>query len=374
MKIRVLEYGENVAAAYCGRLYAQWGAEVIRIDAPQTSASDPAGAPAMALDTYLHAGKRRLGLDVTEPEGRAVLDQLATHCDLLVTDVSPASLDHLDWLSLGDARKPSIKVSITPFGLHGPYRDWQAHGAIVLAMGGYTTLMGDPGRAPLTLPGQYVEYQAGQYAYLASLATLLQQQKEEAMAPGHIIEVSLLETVLSLSQFTTVMWTFQGQIRSRHGNDWQTTHPMTLYPCKDGWFAVSVVPPFWDAFTRMLDRPELRDDPRFATSDQRIMHRVELDAIVLETLGHLTMQELLALGQRQCRVPTGILSNVAQLLDDSHLHARFYWQMVVDGSGREWQSAGAAFRYCELGPQPVLAVAEPGQEDATETLKEWTHG
>jgi crotonobetainyl-CoA:carnitine CoA-transferase CaiB-like acyl-CoA transferase len=373
MKIRVLEFGEQVAAGYCGRLYAQWGAEVIRIDAPRVSSIGSEDATARALDMYLHAGKRRVGLDVSEAEGRALLDQLATHCDLLLTDVPPASLNDLDWLSLGDTKKPAVKVSITPFGLSGPYRDWQANGAVILAMGGYTTLMGDPGRAPLTLPGHYVEYQAGQYAYLASLATLLHRDQERPPQP-HTIEVSMLETILSLSQFTTVMWSFQGRIRSRHGNDWESTHPLTMYPCKDGWFAVCGVPAFWDAFTRMLGRPELLDDPRFADNDQRLRHRAELDAIVIETLGHLSMAEVLDLGQRQYRVPTGSLCTMAQLLDDPHLQERFFWQTVTDASGRQWHSTGAPFCFGAVAPRPTLTVAQAGDETPGTMIEEFTHG
>ncbi len=373
MKIRVLEFGEQVAAGYCGRLYAQWGAEVIRVDAPRVSDTASEDAATRALDIYLHAGKRRVGLDVSDAEGRALLDQLAAHCDLLLTDVSPTALEQLDWLSLGNAKKPAVKVSITPFGLSGPYRDWQADGAVILAMGGYTTLMGDPERAPLTLPGHYVEYQAGQYAYLVSLATFLHRDQERAPQP-RTIEVSMLETILSLSQFTTVMWSFQGRIRSRHGNDWESTHPLTMYPCADGWFAVCAVPTFWEAFTRMLGRPELLDDPRFADNDQRLRHRAELDAIVIETLGHLSMAELLDLGQRQYRVPTGSLCTMAQLLDDPHLQERFFWQTVTDAAGRQWQSAGAPFRLGEVAPRPGLTVTEAGDEAPSTMLEELRHG
>lgn len=369
MNIRVLEFGEHIAAGYCGRLYAQWGAEVIRLDTLQTSSS----VEEQALDIYLHAGKRRIGLDMSTPEGRALLKQLAGHCDILLTDVAPSVLEQLRWLELGTAHKPVVKVSITPFGLSGPYRDWQADSAVILALGGYTFLMGDPGRAPLTLPGHYVEYQAAQYAYATSLAMLL-RERQAATMQTHTLEISLLETLLSLSQFTTVMWTYMGEVRSRHGNDWQSTHPLTMYPCKDGWFAVSAVPLFWEAFTKMLGRPELCKDPRFATNDQRLANRAELDAIVHATLGQRTMEELLEMGQRQYRVPTGILRNIAQLLADPHLQERRAWQTVVDPQGKALQTPGAAFRYHDLLTQPTLTVAARGAEKPATVLEELRHG
>lgn len=374
MKIRVLELGEQVAAGYCGRLYMQWGADVVRIDTPQAGDRECD----TALDTYLHAGKRRVGLDVGTSAGRDLLSRLAARCELLVTDMAPAALDKLDWLSLGEAHHPSVKVSITPFGLSGPYRDWQAHGPVILAMGGYTTLMGDPDRAPLTLPGHYVEYQAAQYAYVASLSAFIQQRQTPAAthpAPERqIVEVSLLETVLSLSQMTTVMWTYKGVMRCRHGNDWQNTHPLTLYPCKDGWFAVAAVPTFWEAFTEMIRRPGLKTDARFSTNDQRLANRRELDAIVKDAVADLTMAELLERGQRQCRVPVGTMSDMAELLKDPHLDARQFWQVLVDASGRTLTTPGPAFHYRELAPLPDLVVSAPGSGDPVAILEEMRHG
>jgi|TARA_Y100000310_G_scaffold343786_1_gene453017 crotonobetainyl-CoA:carnitine CoA-transferase CaiB-like acyl-CoA transferase len=343
MPLRILEFGDNYAAGYAGKLFARWGAEVIRVDAVDTEPAFPHRTEHTAVDLYLHAGKTRMAIDYGKPAGRQLLHRLAAKVDILITDLSAADLDLLDWTSLGGSDL-KIRTAITPFGLQGPRRDWVATSNVLLAMGGQTFLMGDPGRAPLTMPGRYIFYQSGQYAYTASLATHRLQPTDT-----QTIDVSMYETALSLHQFTTVMWTFGGNIRSRHGNDFGVLHPITMYPCKDGWFAVNADILFWDAFTIMLGKPELADDPQFATVAARVENCKELDAIVMEQLGDKTRREVLDLGQEVCRMPTGILTTLDELLQDPHLEERDFWQTIaVDG--RELKVPGSAFRYVGESP------------------------
>jgi CoA:oxalate CoA-transferase len=349
MALRVLEFGVGVAGAYCGKLFALWGADVVRIDRPGTQVGDDPRAA--ALDSYLHPNKRRLSLDYRVAEGRALLGRLTSACDVVVCDGPAELFDQLAWRAFVDACKPCVAVAITPFGLSGPYRNWQATDATLLALGGYTFLMGDPGREPLTLPGNYVSYQAGQFAYIGARAALLAGRRSAA------VEVSMLEAVASLSQFTTVMWSYRQQVRSRHGNDWENIHPISLYPCRDGWFAVNVVPGFWRAFTEMLGRPDLLQDPRFATNEARMAHKRELDDIIVAALGDRSTEEILDLGQRQFRVPTGALCRMQDLLDDPHLADRDFWQPLDRPGGAPLRITASAFRYAgETAPeQRILA-------------------
>ncbi len=310
MTTRVLEIG-GLAAGFCGRLYRHAGADVVRVD---QSVPD-AWVSKRALDVFLHEGKRRIA-----SADAALVRQLAENADVLIAEGTPESLAELGWHELAF---PAIRVAITPFGLTGPYRDWRATGSILLAMGGYSYLMGDPDRAPLTLPGHYVQYQSGQHAYIAACA--LQYEGED----NQTADVSMWETVLSLSQFTTVMWTSNGEIRQRHGNDFGLLYPISMFPCADGWFHINVVPTFWSAFTHMLGAPELETDPRFAESSDRVLNRDLLDKIIRERLGDKTKAEIMHLG-KETRVPTGILQELHEVLADEHLAVREFWQ-EVDG-------------------------------------------
>ena len=300
------------------------GADVIRVENAAAPADD--SPQARALDKYLNRGKRRVALDWTTEEGRTLLDRLTSRCDILVTDLAPGELDSLNWESLGRDATQLIRCAVTPFGLSGPYRDWRATPATLLALGGYSYLMGDPGRAPLTMPGHYLEYQAGTFAHVATLAAHLGNA-----VSGRTIDISILETAATLSQFTTVMWTHGEKVRSRHGNRWENLHPITLYPCRDGWWYPNVVPHFWDPFTLMIGKPELAQDTRFDTVEGRGENWAALDAIVVEATKDKTMGELLIEGQETWRIPVGIALTLSDALADEHLKHRDFWQGIEDG-------------------------------------------
>ncbi|HJP49891.1 MAG TPA: CoA transferase [Pseudomonadales bacterium] len=346
--LRVLELGEKCAAGYAGKLFARWGSEVIRVDRIDSETAYEYRSEHIAVDLYLHAGKTRLAIDYLKPPGRELLNSLAKKVDILITDLNTSELELIDWTNLGGSDL-KVRTAITPFGIDGPRRDWRATSNVLLAMGGQTYLMGDADREPLTIPGRYIYYQSGQYAYTAALATYRLQPDN-----SQEIDVSMYEVALSLHQFTTVMWTFGGRIRSRHGNDFGVLHPITMYPCKDGWFAVNADATFWDAFTIMLDKPELMTDPRFANMPERVEHSKELDAIVIEQLGNKTRREILDLGQRVCRVPTGILMTIPELLEDQHLHERSFWQTITF-NGQALKIPGSSFRYVGEDQPPQAA-------------------
>ncbi|MFV2089797.1 MAG: CoA transferase [Pseudomonadales bacterium] len=320
MALRILEVG-GLAAGFCGRLYRHAGADVVRVE--QTAVD--AWVSDEALDIFLHHGKRR----VASADAR-LIQELAASADVLVMEGTLETLTELGWYALDG---PVVRVAITPFGLTGPMKDWRATSSILLAMGGYTYIMGDPERAPLTLPGHYVQYQAGQHAYIAANALGFEGEANQTA------DVSMWETLLSLSQFTTVLWTSSQQVRQRHGSDFGLLYPINQFPCRDGWFHVNVVPAFWGPFTRMLERPELELDPRFLDNAKRRENIDALDAIIVAQLGDKTRAEIMRLGE-EARVPTGILQELPEVLADKHLAEREFF-LDVDGT----RVPDIAFRY-----------------------------
>jgi crotonobetainyl-CoA:carnitine CoA-transferase CaiB-like acyl-CoA transferase len=258
--MRVVEISDREeAAAYAAKLLARWGSEVVKVESPSRT------PPPEADDRYLNGGKRRIALDVTATEDRNTLAALIADADIVITDASAADTEQWQLLTLGGG--DAVRVSITPFGLSGPYRDYPATASTLLAIGGYTFLSGDIGREPLTFPGRYPYYQAGTYAYTAAVAAHLRGRDESGPTT---IEVSVLETITSLHQFTDTLWSQDRIIRSRHGNRWENLCPTTMVPCADGWVAMNVVPQFWAQFALMLGRPELANHPDYAENAQRM--------------------------------------------------------------------------------------------------------
>lgn len=339
---RVLEIG-GFAAGYCGRLFVQSGFDVVRIEPQPTSFGWVSQA---ASDYYLHAGKRRINTSDS-----ALIAELAEEANIVVAEA--ATFDSLSALGFGDWQT-AVKVSITPFGATGPKRNWQATPGVILAMGGYTNLMGDPDRAPLTLPGHYPEFQSGAFAYTAANACRIAKQE-------NTIDIGMLEVVMALSQFTTVMWHCANTIRSRHGNDFWTVVPTNLFRCIDGWAYLNIVPTFWDVFSVFLNRPELLIDARFKSNDLRSQNRDALHDIIADTISGMTRLEI---EQRatDTRVPVGVVQTLSEVLDDPHLKQREFWQSVTDGHSTV------------QSPRPAWKIHGDSLSELQLTEPESTHG
>jgi crotonobetainyl-CoA:carnitine CoA-transferase CaiB-like acyl-CoA transferase len=348
--IRVLELSDvEESAAYCGKLFARWGAEVVKVERPGRA------EPERALDAYLNGGKRRVSLVWDEAAGRDTLDRLSHAFDLVITDAPAREVREHALMTLGGNKTRAV-VSISPFGLDGPYADFEATAATLLALGGYTWLMGDPGRAPLTMPGQYPWYQAGTYAYIAALAAALDERR--AGEPAHV-EVSVLECLASLHQFTDTMWTDQGIVRSRHGNRWENLCPTTLLPCADGWFGLNVLERFWIPFAHMVGHPEFTEDHPYATNAGRMQNEDGVEAAVMAALGTWTRERIFREGQETWRVPIGTALSLQELLDDPHLDARAFWRPLGSSGVR---TAGSPFRFVGSEPPAELESVAPGTD------------
>ena len=338
---RVLEIG-GFAAGFCGRLFAQSGYDVVRIE---TGTDDPAWVRSEAMSLYLHPGKRRVQTD--DP---ALIAELAANADVVVAQAKDA--DGIDALGFDHWTTP-VKCAITPFGRTGPKCNWQATPNVLLAMGGYTNLMGDPHRAPLSLPGHYVEFQSGGMAFTATNACRLGGER-------NVIDIGMLEVVMSLSQFTTVMWHCTRVIRSRHGSDFHSVVPSNLFRCADGWIYMNIVPTFWDPFTVFLERPELAIDERFTTNEARMRNRDALHDLIAVVLAPLSRAQI---EQRvdECRIPVGIVQTFDEVLADSHLAGRDMWQTVETAGVRSLCSPRPSWRISgERRPALALAEPEPG--------------
>ena len=334
---RVLEIG-GYAAGFCGRLFVQSGHEVVRVE---SAAPPPAWASQTAMSGYLHAGKRRVYTD-----DKDLLAELAMQADVVVVEADDA--DAVDTLGFDDFQAP-VKVAITPFGRTGPKRNWQASPHTLLAMGGYTNLMGDPSRVPLSLPGHYVEFQSGGFAFAAASACRLANERNG-------IDIGMLEVVMALSQFTTVMWHCGRVVRSRHGNDFWSVAPANLFRCQDGWIYINIEPAFWDPFTVFLDRPELLVDERFRTNEKRLSNRDALHALIAEALGCRTKADIQQRAE-ECRIPLGVVQSFDDVLADPHLAARGVWQTLQTTEHGAIRSPHPAWRiHGEKRPSPHLAT------------------
>lgn len=339
--LTVIEASEGVAGAFCGRMLAAFGADVIKIERPpggDLTRFEGPGLPnvrqseASALHLHLNMGKRSALLDWQTQRGAESLKRLIRDADVLLEDWNAATVDRMG-LSEGMSRlNPRlIDLSLTPFGTSGPYSDWATTPLVGLALGGFLYLSGDEDREPLSIPGRQPEYLAGLHGYGGVMIALWERERT---GRGRGVSVSEIETLAALHQFTTVMHTYGGVVRSRHGARWENKgsygrYPITILPCKDGYvsFAVSTEGQ-WDLLFPMVGQPELLEDPRFQTFVERREHADDIDAILIDWMKDKTRQEVFAYAAGDWSEPASPMLYLSETLSDEQLKRREFFAEV----------------------------------------------
>lgn len=329
--LKVVEVGEGVAVPFCGRLLAAFGADVVKIERPplgdRTRREEPRipDAPpseAGARFLYLNMGKRSAALDWRTPEGADSLRRILASADVLIEDWSAADRERIRADSLADSL---IDLSLTPFGLSGPYRDWKATPLTSLALGGFLYLSGDEDREPLMIPGRQSEHLAGLNGFAGVMLALWERDRNGRRGR---VEVSEIETLAASHQFTTVMHTYHGLVRSRHGARWENKgpygrYPIAILPCKDGWMSFSVsTQGQWDTLFPMVGRDDLVEDPRFATTEMQRERADEIDDILIDWMRDKTRREVFETAAGTWSEPAGPLLEMSEVLQDPQLRHR----------------------------------------------------
>ena len=248
--LRVLEFSREVAAAYCGRQFATWGADVVVVEPPGGSplrrlhpiATGRDGEPVSLVWTNVAAGKRTLSPPGTDA---ATIRALLAGADVFITDHDPAALGELG-LPLDALRRDYPRlciVALSPFGLDGPYSRHRGGDLIVQALSGYLGLNGLVGEPPLQAPGRLTAYATGVNAFVGALAAYL---KRVRTGRGDLVEVSGLETLASIVPYLRVQ--YLGGDKHREGG---TEAGVRILPCADGW--ISLMP------NSVLHKPVLAD-------------------------------------------------------------------------------------------------------------------
>ncbi len=339
--MRVLEISNSEgAAAFAGKLFHRWGAEVIRIESHERVKATLHG------DIYVNGGKSRIAIDFANSQNLEELSTIAETSDIILSDLSPREIDDFGLSGIGGDRTRA-RIFITPFGRSGPYKDFKATSATLNALGGSTWLSGDPEREPLTLPGQYCYYQAGSLAYVHAMSQWLYASNLIT------VDISVLETLVSLHQFTDVMWIFEKIVRTRHGNRFQTLCPTTLLPASDGWVGMNILPNFWAPFALWIGGSDLADREDIFLNSDRMAREDEIEDLIREFLRDKKVRDILKDGQETWRVPIGITVPLDQIFDDMQLVSRGYFK-EIKGDTRGLLTPGSPYTISGVIPRPEL--------------------
>ena len=356
--IRVIDISTTVAAAWCSRLLAGFGAQVTAVEPPAghplRSHADPTTD---ALAEYVLSGKQCLALDTAAGPGREkLLAHLAT-ADILVSDLSPARLDALG-LSYARLRQPSlVMVHVTPFGVSGVLAEAPGNDLAVAARSGWAMINGRHGREPLKPSGTQSSYFAGAAAFAGSVAALI--HRDNHPGEGQEVDVGALDAMVTAFAAALLRAQYAGEVSQRSSETDITTGPV---PVADGHFALTISRAhFWRDAMNLLGLPDLADDLRWEASWYRQAHKDEYVERVQEKMRGWTKEALFE-GLAALREVAGPVLEFPELLGNQHLRERGFWGVPAEGpSPRQISHAGAPFK---MSATPWVAAGVVAHEAA----------
>ncbi len=274
--ITVLDLTRVRAGPTCVRQFGDWGADVIKVEAP--GVGDFTDRPDFDFQN-LHRNKRSISLNLKTPEGVEILHRLVEGADVLVENYRPDVKHRLgiDYDALKAVNPRLIYTSISGFGQDGPYSERPGVDQVAQGLGGLMSITGEPGRGPMRVGIPVADLSAGLFAALGTMAALIERQ---ASGEGQWVYTSLLEAQIFMLDLQAARWLVGGEAAGQAGNNHPTAAPMGVFESSDGHINVAPTPPMWRRFCEAMDRPELIDDPKFATNADRVAHRQELNGII----------------------------------------------------------------------------------------------
>lgn len=286
--IRVVDLTRVLAGPFGTTILGDLGAEVIKVE--PTDGGDPTRAIAPYVNGQSHyflslnRNKKSIAVDIKSEPGRGILRKLISSADVLVENFRPGVLAGLGFDPIETlAAYPSLIIcSISGFGQTGPMRDKPSFDLVTQALSGAMSLTGEPGRPPVRMGIPLGDLIGGLYGSIATLAALRERSLTGA---GTHIDLSLHDSLVSLLGYVAARYFATGEVLGPVGSGHHTSVPYRAYEAADGFIVVAcMMDAFWPKLCEAIGRPELADDPRLATYDQRTAERESIDNLMAEII------------------------------------------------------------------------------------------
>jgi crotonobetainyl-CoA:carnitine CoA-transferase CaiB-like acyl-CoA transferase len=333
--IRVVEAATLAAGPMVGTALGEFGAEVIKVEPP--GSGDPMRTWGDRRDGIglvwksVSRNKRCVTLDLRQPEGQQLFHQLLDVSDVLVVGNRPSALERwgIDYESVHEAHPHVVMLHITGYGRGGPASDRPGYGTLAEAMSGFAHLTGQPDGPPTLPPFMLADGVAAQSATYA--VTMALYHRDVHGGGGQLIDVNLIEPLARLIESAPLAYDQLGVVPQRVGNFLPASAPRNAYrTADDKWLAISSASPsIVVRVYRVIDRPELAEDPDYVDPVRRQARAVEVDELVAKWVGSRTLDEAMA-ALRDAEVAAAPVYDAEQLLADEHLRARGTFVTVDD--------------------------------------------
>jgi formyl-CoA transferase len=314
--ITVLDLTRARAGPTAARHLGDWGADVIKIEAPGESKTEGLGGDRHGPDFLnLHRNKRSLTLNLKSDEGRDIFLSLAKTADVIVENYRADVKFRLaiDYETVREINPRIVYGSISGFGQDGPYRDRAGVDQIAQGMGGLMSITGLPGQGPVRVGIPIADLSAGNYLAMGMLLALFERERS---GEGQWVHTSLLESQIAMLDFQAARWLIDEDVAQQAGNNHPTGIPMGVFPTSDGAINIAAAGQvLWQRFLGVIEAPELGEDERFANGGQRSKNRDVLN----ETLADYTVKKTSAHWievMNAAGVPCGPINSIDQTFAD----------------------------------------------------------
>ena len=317
LRLRILDFSRVRAGPTCVRQFADFGADVIKIESPPgVDPNEAMGGPRHGPDMQnLHRNKRSMTLNLKLPQAREVLERLVKTADVVVENYRPDVKYRLgiDYESLSKINPRVILASISGFGQDGPYVKRPGFDQIAQGMSGLMSVTGLPGQGPVRTGAAIADLAAGLYAAIGVMVALLER---ETSGKGQWVQSSLLQAGISLLDFQAARYLMEKEVPPQVGNDHPTSMPTSAYRTKDGHINVAASGEgMWASLCKAIEREDMLASPDFKGGKKRAENRKLLNAAIEEALRKKTSAEWIEI-LNQAGIPCGPIYNVGEVFAD----------------------------------------------------------
>jgi len=366
--VRVIEMGQLIAGPFAGKTLGEFGADVIKIEAP--GSGDPLRNWRMIKDgtsvwwQVQSRNKRSIALDLRSSEGQDIARKLIAEADVLIENFRPGTLEGwgMGWDELSAINPGLVMLRISGYGQTGPYRDLPGFGAIGEAMGGLRHLTGEPERVPVRCGVSIGDTLAALHGTIGVLTALYHRKVNGGK--GQVIDVALHEAVFNVMESLLPEYSAFGAVREAAGSALPGIAPSNAYRCNDGYVLIAGNgDSIFKRLMAVIGRDDLAQDPALADNAGRVVRVAEIDAAIGVWTATRPIAEVLAL-LGGARVPAGKVYTAKDIADDPHYRARDMILAQSTRDGYDIEVPGVVPKL--LGTPGTVRTSAPGLGDDTD--------
>ncbi|GIN93021.1 CoA transferase [Siminovitchia terrae] len=328
--IKVLDFSRVLAGPYCTMLFADLGADVLKIEKPgsgdDTRHFGPFQNDESAYFGFLNRGKKSIELNLKDEVDKEQLLQLVKETDVIVENFRPGVMKKLglDYETLKELNPQLVYTSISGFGQFGPYSQRPAYDLVAQAMGGMTSITGHPDNPPTRTGSSLGDMSAALYAAFGTMVALYHRERT---GEGQFLDIAMMDSIFAMLETNVLRYTVDRIVPSRIGSRHPISTPFDIYGAKDGYIVIAIAnDPLFARLCHVVERPELIDDPRFVTDSLRTQHEKELKEIIEEWLSSYTVEEA-ENSMNEAGVPCSRINSIKDVVEDEHTKIR---EMLVE--------------------------------------------